>query len=147
MSIDNALILDVAVTGAAAAIVAVAGLVGYWLHTRKQFHECRKQLKGFGSDLNKLQHSLTSLMSSMERSMVKIEQSISAQEKEAAVLPQPVGQSINLTRRARALSMKRRGEDEHMIAASLNIPAGELDLLLKVDRLMTEFAEPNPVYR
>ena len=45
---------------------------------------------------------------------------------------------IHITRRAQALRMYRRGEQPHQIAASLALPIGEVELLLKVHRLMAE---------
>jgi hypothetical protein len=47
-----------------------------------------------------------------------------------------VGESINLTRRARALQMHRRGDELHTIAAAVGSSHGELSLLLKIDRLI-----------
>lgn len=42
---------------------------------------------------------------------------------------------LNLTRRAQALRMQRRGESPATIAAALRMPRNEIDLLLKVQML------------
>jgi|HubBroStandDraft_1064217.scaffolds.fasta_scaffold890543_1 hypothetical protein len=49
---------------------------------------------------------------------------------------QSTTQSLNLTRRARALHMRRRGEEPHTIAAALGISHGEVELLLKLDQMV-----------
>jgi hypothetical protein len=45
------------------------------------------------------------------------------------------GQELNLTRRAQALRMQRRGEAPATITAALRLPRNEVDLLLKIERL------------
>jgi hypothetical protein len=47
-----------------------------------------------------------------------------------------ISQSLNLTRRARALHMSRRGDEAHTIAAALGVSHGEVELLLKLDRIL-----------
>jgi hypothetical protein len=47
-------------------------------------------------------------------------------------------QSLNLTRRARALHMRRRGDEAHTIAAALGISQGEVELLLKLDQMVQQ---------
>jgi cell division protein FtsB len=48
-------------------------------------------------------------------------------------LPKP---GINLNKRSRALGMHRRGEGAEQIAAALELPRQEVDLLLKVHRIV-----------
>ena len=48
------------------------------------------------------------------------------------------GMGINLTKRAQALRMHRRGESIPSIAAALETPGNEIALLLKVQALMGE---------
>jgi hypothetical protein len=45
------------------------------------------------------------------------------------------GQELNLTRRAQALRMRRRGESPATIAAALRVPRNEIDLLLKLETM------------
>jgi len=45
------------------------------------------------------------------------------------------GQKLNLTRRAQALRMQRRGESPATIAAALRLPRNEIDLLLRIQEL------------
>jgi hypothetical protein len=60
------------------------------------------------------------------------------QENENREPPVVTGQDLNLTRRAQALRMQRRGEPAPTIAAALRIPRNEVDLLLKVQKLVNE---------
>jgi hypothetical protein len=53
-------------------------------------------------------------------------------------IPQTITQSLNLTRRARALHMRRRGDEPHTIAAALGISQGEVELLLKLDQMVQQ---------
>lgn len=52
----------------------------------------------------------------------------------------PVLQSVNLNKRSLALRMHRRGESPEQIAAALNIPRNEVELLLKVHKSVLEEA-------
>ena len=45
-------------------------------------------------------------------------------------------EGLNLTKRAQALRMSRRGEPIPTIAASLRVPQNEVELLLKIQRLV-----------
>jgi hypothetical protein len=56
-----------------------------------------------------------------------------------AVAPAPmltVRPSINLTKRAQALRMRRRGESLESITAALAVPRNEIELLLKVHEMV-----------
>ncbi len=46
----------------------------------------------------------------------------------------PPAASLNMNKRAQALRMYRRGERPEQIAAALNVPLNEIELLLKVHR-------------
>ncbi len=46
------------------------------------------------------------------------------------------GPSLNLTKRSQALRMHRRGEPPAQIAAALELPHQEVDLLIKVQRIV-----------
>jgi len=52
------------------------------------------------------------------------------------VAPQPPRSGLNLTRRSQVIRMSRRGERSENIAASLSLPRGEVDLLLKINALV-----------
>ena len=54
----------------------------------------------------------------------------------AAPLPIPAG--LNLNKRAQALRMHRRGEASETIAASLALPQREVELMVKLQRILAE---------
>jgi hypothetical protein len=59
-------------------------------------------------------------------------------EERAGVLvaPEPARSGLNLTKRSQVIRMSRRGERAENIAASLSLPRGEVDLLLKINALV-----------
>lgn len=61
-------------------------------------------------------------------------------EKEADVRvePPPAVSGLNIGRRRQALRLHRRGESPRQIAAALSLPRGEVELLLKVEKLAGE---------
>jgi len=63
----------------------------------------------------------------MERSMGKL-----AEQAAQSTPGGPIRHSINLTKRAQALRMSRRGESAESITAALAVPRNEVELLLKV---------------
>lgn len=52
------------------------------------------------------------------------------------VAPPPPRSGLNLTKRSQVIRMSRRGERAENIAASLSLPRGEVDLLLKINALV-----------
>jgi DNA-binding NarL/FixJ family response regulator len=66
-----------------------------------------------------------------------------ASERQSAKLPLPVEilpgtprPSMNVTRRSQALRLHRNGDSPERIAAALEVPRQEIDLLLKVHQLV-----------
>lgn len=57
------------------------------------------------------------------------------EERECAPLARPGAMSLNLTNKALALKLARTGQAVRQIAGALGVPAGEIELLLKVQRL------------
>jgi hypothetical protein len=59
-------------------------------------------------------------------------------EERAGVLvaPEAPRSGLNLTKRSQVIRMSRRGERVENIAASLSLPRGEVDLLLKINALV-----------
>jgi hypothetical protein len=90
-------------------------------------------------EANKYRHELTAMKECTDSAL----QELASKVDEIAVRPAPeqpreyprVTQSLNLTRRARALHMRRRGDEPHTIAAALGISHGEVELLLKLDQI------------
>jgi hypothetical protein len=76
--------------------------------------------------------TLAAHVQEMESALGHIRQSVTdIEERPGAVSP-----GLNLTRRAQALRMHRRGESVETIAAALSAPRNEIDLLLKLQTLL-----------
>jgi hypothetical protein len=84
------------------------------------------------------QESLEAMVESLRES----QNSLAAQVREMreqppiALVPGSPKAGLNLTTRSQALRMNRRGDPPDRIAAALNIPLQEVDLLLKVHRIV-----------
>ena len=77
--------------------------------------------------LESLRESQTSLAAELRE--IRQQPSIAT----VSTLPRP---GLNLTKRSHALRMHRRGDPPDRIAAALDIPLQEVDLLLKVHRIV-----------
>jgi DNA-binding NarL/FixJ family response regulator len=54
------------------------------------------------------------------------------------VAPAPARSGLNLSERTQVLRLHRSGQDSSEIAASLGLPRGEVDLLIKVHNMALE---------
>jgi hypothetical protein len=84
--------------------------------------------------------SLQSLRLSMETRIKDLEARVEELQSAPPYGPNPPAlttvQSMNLTLRAKALRMHSRGETVPRIAAALGVPREEVDLLLKLERMI-----------
>jgi hypothetical protein len=93
-------------------------------------------------DASKCRHEITAMKECTDSAL----QELASKVNEIVVRPTPeplqehpgITQSLNLTRRARALHMRRRGDEPHTIAAALGISHGEVELLLKLDQMVQQ---------
>jgi hypothetical protein len=58
------------------------------------------------------------------------------------VAPPPARSGLNLNKRSQALRMSRRGEKPGEIAASLSIPQNEVELIMKIQKIVLSGLEP-----
>ncbi len=93
--------------------------------------------------LHASQHRNAELRSRQEARLDAVQSSIDALgaevrglEGQPAATPMSVRPGLNLTKRSQALRMHRRGETPPQIAAALNIPSQEVELLIKVQRIV-----------
>ena len=99
----------------------------------------RAQLRAVHHGLSKSIETLDSGLRNLAASVGEIKTAGHAALENAP--PSPC-QAINLTKRAQVLRMRHRGESLNSIAAALQIPLGEVVLLLKIEKLLdTELAE------
>jgi hypothetical protein len=59
-----------------------------------------------------------------------------AQQPAAGILPAVPRAGLNLSKRSQALRMHRKGDPPDQIAAALAVPLQEVDLLIKIHRMI-----------
>jgi len=99
-----------------------------FLAARIEVHGLRRTASVREEQLAQERQQLTGKMEELESTLA----SLAAASPAAAV----VRPSMNLTRRAQALRMRRRGETVESISAALTAPRNEVELLLKVQHLL-----------
>lgn len=116
--------------------VGLLASLGLWLSAKAQLRAIHFNVTKSIETLN----SGMSVLSAGVEEMRKSSQTTPENAPSPAALP--VGQAINLTKRAQVLRMRHRGESVNSISAALQIPLGEVVLLLKLEKLLdTEPAE------
>jgi hypothetical protein len=80
-----------------------------------------------------IEQKLVDLLAEVEGLRARVEES--EDRTGGLVPPTPARSGLNLNTRAQAIRLDRRGNTPAQIAAILGLPAGEIDLLLKVHRL------------
>ncbi|MCS7315921.1 MAG: hypothetical protein RMI94_06290 [Bryobacterales bacterium] len=80
---------------------------------------------------------LRAAVENLGRALAELELNLRDLEERTGVLvpPAPPRSGLNLTTRAQALRMLRRGETPSRIAAALHVPENEIRLLMKVQEL------------
>ncbi len=93
----------------------------------------RRQGRSVGAQLRALEDGLESI----GRRVGELEPRMADVELHSGMLvpPQPPQSGLNLSRRAQALRLARQGQAAEQVAAALAIPRGEIELLLKVQRM------------
>jgi hypothetical protein len=107
---------------------AVAALAAILLRSSRQAARRRlEEGEQVRSEMDQLRSEVRAL-----RTVVAALEEVQA-ERQAALVPQG---SINLTKRGQILRMSRRGETPQHISAALSVPEKEVNLTLKVHRMM-----------
>ncbi len=93
-------------------------------------------------DGRKRQATLEAALLRVRAGMGEVTTKLAETEERAALLvaPAPPRSGLNLSTRSQALRMWRRGDAPQQIAGALGIPEREVELLLKVQRLVMEAA-------
>ncbi len=73
---------------------------------------------------------------SIRQTLDRLASEIEELQKQAATVPVFPKTGFNLSKRSQALRMHRRGEAPEQIATALEVPLQEIDLLLKVHRIV-----------
>ena len=109
--------------------LTLAAFLLFFVSVKREMH--RMECRAGDTNQNARQEfaALSNEMNAMKHDLREIERRPAS--------PAP-GRSLNLTRRAQALRMHLRGEAAPTIAAALQTPRNEIDLLLKVRRIQSE---------
>jgi len=100
----------------------------------------QRQIQTVEAHAGREQHKLEAELLRMEQELngVKAELREMAAGMTAAAQPRPAVSGMNMNRRTQALRMARRGDRPDQIAAALQLPGSEVNLLLKVHRAVAE---------
>jgi hypothetical protein len=78
-------------------------------------------------------------LDAMRRDMAALAERLEeARTRSEAAAPVALRPGFNLSKRSQALRMHRRGDDPERISTALGVPRQEVDLLLKVHRMLVE---------
>jgi hypothetical protein len=115
------------------------GLCLYLFVTLK--HEIWRLENQYKKRLQALEGALRQMRAEAEDLTVRLQEA--EEREELLVPPTPPRSGLNLSKRTQALRMFLRGESPEQIAAALSIPEGEVQLLLKVQRIVSEQPQPS----
>ncbi|HZY73124.1 MAG TPA: hypothetical protein VFE22_08470 [Edaphobacter sp.] len=118
-------ILGPAALYGAMALVLLGSLMVF-VCMKREMTRIRRMAEQSRSGLTETVESLTAELQGIQKTVKTLE----------PVAGQPPSCELSLSRRANALRMHRRGESSASIAAAVQAPQNEIDLLLKVHRLL-----------
>ncbi|MBN9661707.1 MAG: hypothetical protein J0H49_26155 [Acidobacteria bacterium] len=107
------------------------------------FISVKKENAGLRQELAAERRERDAAMIAFQTSLSRLETALqeAGESPEVPVmLPPPPTASMNINKRGQALRMHRRGESLEQIAATLQVPRSEVELLLKVHRAVIDQA-------
>lgn len=96
--------------------------------------EMRRQSKRWAEERSALQATNLALQGALDG----LRREPAAQENAPANSMPALRPSLNMTRRSQILRLHHRGEAPDQIAAALGVPVNEVDLMLKVNKMVNE---------
>jgi hypothetical protein len=119
------------VAGGLLVVMAVAACL--WL-----FVLLKVELSNGDSRASKRLGETAAAVNALRVSLANLSERLEEAERHTGLLvpPPPTRSGFNLSKRSQAIRMHRRGETPSQIAAALELPQGEVDLLLKVHRIV-----------
>jgi len=113
-------------------------LMFLWFGARVEASKCRHEMLAMKKGTDVVLRELASKVDQIAVDKIAVDK-IAARPATEPVQHVPViTQSLNLTRRAKALHMHRRGDASHTIAAALDVSRGEVELLFKLDQIIQQ---------
>lgn len=102
------------------------GSLGLWITSKIEINAVRTEVSGSRAAID---NQVSELARSVD--LLKIDR-----ETETAPPVPSLNRSLNLTKRSQIVRMYRRGETEASISAALQAPRNEVELVLKLDRML-----------
>ena len=106
--------------------VALISMLVLFVSLKCEIGTARRLAQQAGEAVDAARSGLAAELASMRETLPPVETAASS------------GDCLNLTRRAAALRMDRRGETVATIAAALRVPQNEIELLLKLQKLASQ---------
>jgi hypothetical protein len=99
---------------------------------------CAKRKRGDAQGLAIRQQEVENSLQALQRTVDGLAGQAGDSQEQTITAPAPAAPTagLNMTKRSQALRMHRKGDTADRIAAVLNIPVQEVDLLLKVNRII-----------
>ena len=102
------------------------------------FLSLKKEIHVLQTRLHDTKATIETALESIQAEIDDLKQGLREAEERTGVMvaPSPPPSGLNLNKRSQALRMYRRGEVSEKIAAALNLPRREVDLLIKVQKIV-----------
>ena len=99
------------------------------------FMALRKEAVAMARRVAALESAVQDAFARMHGEMGELRERLRALEERPCSPSEPARPGLSLNHRAQALRMLRRGADAQTIAASLNLPRPEIELLIRIQRM------------
>lgn len=104
------------------------------------FLSLKREARQAGLRSRSSQQAAESVVEELRRAIEELRSEVRRVDGEASRLvePLPAASGLNISKRTQALRMRRRGEPPEIIAAALQLPQREVELLLEVEKISSE---------
>ncbi len=125
------------IIGTAALCGLVTAAFGLFLYL---FLSLKREIRAVATRGDGIRRELASSLEAVQAGLASLEPVVRLIEDHVSTwaAPPPPGAGFNLAKRAQALRMHRRGESSQQIATALALPAKEIELLLKIHRILAD---------
>ena len=110
------------------------------------FVSAKRDLRAAERRIGKQQAETEERIRKAQQEIAELRGALQEAEERAGMLvpPQAPRSGLNLSRRSQVLRMHRRGDRPEYIAATLGVPLGEVELLVKVHRMILDLPAGGP---
>ncbi len=117
--------------------LGLAGSLGLWIASKVEVSGVRNELSGSRGAMETHIRELSARVNQLQ---------VSREEEQSSYVPAAGGvvQGLNLTKRAQVVRMHRRGETVNSIAGALQTPVNEVELILKMEKLLNARIQSAP---